>query len=575
MRKAITYLFFAATFTSFAQTQYDVNRYKESIFNTTPTAGTNIKYGAAPVWTVPYQNTDLKLNVYQPAGDINAKRPLIIFAHAGGYLNGSKNVDDMIALCDSFARKGYVTATIDYRKGFNPLDAESAERAVYRGIQDAKASVRFFKEKATLYGIDTNNIFFGGMSAGAFSALNVGYMDKESERPQSTYGGGLVNNLQCLDCAGNTYPHSSKVKGILDYWGAVNDTTIIEAGDIPILIIHGENDPTVPYEYGHPFGLPTLPNTYGGLPIYKRATNLGMDVEFFTSTGPLHMLDGSDNGTFPPSGPNSFWSDTLLPVTKNFLLRLIKPQPIKISDDTIYVCGNGPAQFVVSNTITSHYKWLYNASQVQSASNNNSSILQLNYNGPGTYNVGVVEFNEILCASDTLNFVVIVHPTPSADFTYAIANSYDVNFTNTNSNATSYDWNFGDGAQSTDPNPSHTYASNGTYNVKLVATNQFGCVDTIVKTVTINQLGLAINTANAAIQIYPNPVTDILFISNTDMEKVSIQVMDINGRVIYNTNEYTNSSMIEIPTQTWNKGMYFVTVSSENGQQANMKLIRE
>ena len=256
-------------------------------------------------------------------------------------------------------------------------------------------------------------------------------------------------------------------------------------------------------------------------------------------------------------------------------MRLIKPQPIKISDDTIYVCGNGPAQFVVSNTITSHYKWLYNASQVQSASNNNSSILQLNYNGPGTYNVGVVEFNEILCASDTLNFVVIVHPTPSADFTYAIANSYDVNFTNTNSNATSYDWNFGDGAQSTDPNPSHTYASNGTYNVKLVATNQFGCVDTIVKTVTINQLGLAINTANAAIQIYPNPVTDILFISNTDMEKVSIQVMDINGRVIYNTNEYTNSSMIEIPTQTWNKGMYFVTVSSENGQQANMKLIRE
>ena len=33
--------------------------------------------------------------------------------------------------------------------------------------------------------------------------------------------------------------------------------------------------------------------------------------------------------------------------------------------------------------------------------------------------------------------------------------------------------------------------------------------------------------------------------------------------------------MIEIPTQTWNSGMYFILVSSENGQQANVKLIKE
>lgn len=575
MKKAITYFFFAATFTSFAQTQYDGNRYRESVFNAPPTAGMNIKYGAAPVWTVPYQNTDLKLNVYQPAGDIHNKRPLIIFAHAGGYLNGSKDVNDMVALCDSFARKGFVTATIDYRKGFNPLDAESAERGVYRGIQDAKASVRFFKEKATLYGIDTNNIFFGGMSAGGFSALNVAYMDKESERPQSTYGGGTVNNLQCLDCAGNAYPHTSKVKGILDFWGAVNDTTIIEAGDIPLLIMHGVNDPTVPYEYGHPFGLPTLPNTYGGLPIYKRAMNLGMDVEFVTSNGPLHMLDGSDNGTFPASGPNSFWSDTLLPVTKNFLLRLIKPQTTKISDDTLYFCGNGMAQFVVSNNINSHYEWFYDANQVQTISNNNGSILKLNYATPGTYTVNVLEFNQLLCASDTLKFVIIVKTAPTASFAANTISTSDVSFINTSTNAISYAWNFGDGTQSTSENPTHTYSGNGVYTVQLVATSANGCQNTTTQTVTMDQLGLDLNTANASIQVYPNPVTDILFISNEKLEKLNIQIMDINGRVIYLTTEYTSNSMIEISTEGWNKGMYFVTVSNENGQQANMKLIRE
>lgn len=573
MRKLITLLILAISFSSFSQ--YDGNRYRESVFNTPATGQSNIKYGAAPVWTVPYQNTDLKLNVYQPAGDVHTKRPLIIFAHAGGYLNGSKDVNDMVALCDSFARKGYVTATIDYRKGFNPLDGESAERAVYRGVQDAKAAVRFFKEKRNLYGIDTNNIFFGGMSAGAFSALYVGYMDKESERPQSTYGGGTVNNLQCLDCAGNSYPHTSKVKGILDYWGAVTDTTIIEAGNIPILIMHGANDPTVPYGYGHPFGLFTLPNTHGGSHIYQRAMNLGLDVEFVTSTGPLHMLDGSDNGTFPAAGPNSFWSDTLLPVTEKFLLRLIKPQTTKISSDTLYFCGNGLAQFAVSNTITSHYVWLYDNTQSITIANNNTSNLQLQFNTPGTYSVDVLEFNELLCASDTLKFTVIVHPAPVANFTYSITDLSSVNFINTSVNAVSYAWNFGDGTLANTQNPVHNYTSNGTYTVTLVVTTAEGCTKTIVKTITIEQLGLDINTANASIQIYPNPVDNILFISNAKMEKLNIQVVDINGRIIYNTNDFSNSSIIEIPTQTWNKGMYFVTVSSENGQQATMKLVRE
>ena len=148
MRKTLTFLFLAATFTSIAQ--YDANRYRESIFNTVATAQTNIKYGAASVWTLPYGNTDLFLNVYQPTGDIHTQRPLIIFAHAGGFLNGNKDVDDMVALCDSFARKGYVTATIDYRKGFNPVSNGSAERAVYRGVQDGKAAVLFCAVKLFL-----------------------------------------------------------------------------------------------------------------------------------------------------------------------------------------------------------------------------------------------------------------------------------------------------------------------------------------------------------------------------------------------------------------------------------------
>ncbi len=44
-----------------------------------------------------------------------------------------------------------------------------------------------------------------------------------------------------------------------------------------------------------------------------------------------------------------------------------------------------------------------------------------------------------------------------------------------------YEWFFGDGTTSTLQNPSHTYSSTGTYDVKLVVTDQFGCTDTIFK----------------------------------------------------------------------------------------------
>src|SRR5690606_5007466 len=82
--------------------QYNENRYRHAIFSQV-NAQTDVQYGSAPQWVWPYLNESLKLNVYQPDGDVIANRPLIIFAHAGGFLNGSKDVDDMVALCDSFA----------------------------------------------------------------------------------------------------------------------------------------------------------------------------------------------------------------------------------------------------------------------------------------------------------------------------------------------------------------------------------------------------------------------------------------------------------------------------------------
>ena len=66
---------------------------------------------------------------------------------------------------------------------------------------------------------------------------------------------------------------------------------------------------------------------------------------------------------------------------------------------------------------------------------------------------------------------------PAAKFAisgFEVAAPTTITFINFSSNATSYLWNFGDGSTSTDFNPTHTYATNGSYLLKLTATGPEG-----------------------------------------------------------------------------------------------------
>lgn len=549
---------------------YDSSRYlTTNIFGASLTTN-DIQYGSAPQWVWPYWNDDLYLNVSVPNGDSNQKRPLIIFSHAGGFINGSKDVDDMVAICDTFARMGFVTATIEYRMGFDPLDGASAERAVYRGIQDGKTAIRYFKTNASMYDIDTNYVFFGGMSAGGFMALNVGFMDKESERPSSTYGGGTVNDLGCLDCGDNSGV-TSNVRGILDYWGAVDDTLIIEsANDTPVLIMHGENDPTVPFVYGHPFGLSTLPNTYGGQPINERCNNLGVNHTFVTSQGPLHMLDGSSNGTWNPA-PNSFWRDTLLPQTTLFIYNLIKPNTAMVSQQSQLVCTGSTVTFEVTNDhVNSYFVWDYDNSNINLVSFNlHDKTLELQFNTAGTYQVKVVEFNEILCAGDTLVFDIEVEQTPTADFTY-LTNGLDVTFTNTSTNGVTYLWDFGDGTTSTDTNPIHNYLQTGDYTVTLLATSTNGCVSTVnSQTFNVTNVGIEEFSQNF---IYNNPFTNAIQLQ-ADAPFSLVRVYSISGQLMFTAQP--NSNQLNIETSNWASGLYILESVDQNNVVNSIKLIKQ
>lgn len=81
-----------------------------------------------------------------------------------------------------------------------------------------------------------------------------------------------------------------------------------------------------------------------------------------------------------------------------------------------------------------------------------------------------------------------VTPIPTAEFTYrASVVSGMIYFTNASVNANSYKWDFGDGKTGDDLNPSHTYTSNGSYQVSLIAVGE-NQNSVIVKNVSVNNV---------------------------------------------------------------------------------------
>lgn len=91
----------------------------------------------------------------------------------------------------------------------------------------------------------------------------------------------------------------------------------------------------------------------------------------------------------------------------------------------------------------------------------------------GTYTVTLTASNAAGSSSVSEAITVTDGTPPTAAFAFTV-NNKQVNFVDQSVGATSWSWDFGDGSQSTERNPIHTYASTGTYTVVLTATNAAG-----------------------------------------------------------------------------------------------------
>ena len=238
-------------------------------------------------------NWDAKLDIYQPRG-LKAPSPTVMYFHGGGWTNGAKEGAAFSLL--PYLQMGYTVVNVEYRL----TDVAPAPAAV----EDARCALRWIYRNAKPYNFDTTKIVTTGNSAGGHLALTTGMLPGSSELDLTCPGdraGGASN-----PGSNNTDP--LKVAAIVDWYGItdvnellsgpnrrswaaawlgtmpnrdavarmVSPLTYVKAGIPPIISVHGDADPTVPYtqktrlhdalqKAGLPHELVTVPNgKHGG-----------------------------------------------------------------------------------------------------------------------------------------------------------------------------------------------------------------------------------------------------------------------------------------------------------------------
>ncbi|MGK0388925.1 MAG: acetyl esterase/lipase [Maribacter sp.] len=281
---------------------------------------------------------ELKMDIYEPVGDDATERPLALVFHTGNFLpsvtnggiTGLKTDSSTIEICTRLAKMGYTAAAVDYRLGWNPLAGTQPERALgliqaaYRGIQDGRTAVRFFKDDynngGNNYSVDPNRIVSIGTGTGGYLVLGMATLDEYTEIVTTTNGPGKF--LLDLDAdgtpetpmvvpayhgdiegkaltvtpdnafglpAGDTtcYPNfvdeSSDIQLVMNVGGALGDVSWMDANSVPIISVQSAYDIFAPYEDAVLI-VPTtgdpIVQVQGGKVIAETQDGLGLNQSF-------------------------------------------------------------------------------------------------------------------------------------------------------------------------------------------------------------------------------------------------------------------------------------------------------
>jgi len=242
------------------------------------------------------KSVTLMLDVYEPFNDtIGVKRPLLVLAHGGSFVQGSRKSADMVTICTNMAKRGYVVASIQYRLGINIFSGNTLEKefshAVWRATQDGRAAIRWFNRNAAdtnTFSINKNLIFTGGVSAGGVLGMHLAFLDKVSELAQTVIDTNLLGGIE-----GNsgTAGFNWRVNGVVNLCGAINNINFMpDNKNVKLCSMHGTNDQTVPYKTDYFYFLSgPVAILQGSYSIDSLAKSIGIYSDFYTFNNAPHV----------------------------------------------------------------------------------------------------------------------------------------------------------------------------------------------------------------------------------------------------------------------------------------------
>ncbi len=280
----------------------------------------------------------LLMDVYEPMADPNTSRPLVILMHTGNFLprivngsiQGTRQDSSAVEISTRLAKMGYVVASIDYRLGWNPavpsqpLRALGLIQAAYRGIQDGRTAVRYFRadaDGANTFQINSDRIAIWGNGTGGYIGLGMATLDNYNEilmteMPQGKFFFDHDNDAGTPDIpmvlpdyhgdiegkdlviapadgfgfsAGDTSnfsnhaAYSSDVDLVLNVGGALGDIAWLDENTPPIISYHHYKDPFAPYEsrvLTVPGTLDNIVEVQGSKTIAEKQNTLGNNDVF-------------------------------------------------------------------------------------------------------------------------------------------------------------------------------------------------------------------------------------------------------------------------------------------------------
>ncbi len=196
----------------------------------------------------------LKLDIYAPTRTSSVPAPAAMFVHGGAWSTGDKVSSEGAPEITELVNRGYMVASVDYRL---------APRYIFPSqIEDVKCAVRYLRANAPALNIDPSRIGAWGASAGGHLVSLLGTTDQSANMEGD---GGYSNQSSRVQAVVDLYgradlttipqtrPDLLPIFGGADNLARYSPVTYVSRDDPPFLIIHGDQDTTVPPQLSQEF----------------------------------------------------------------------------------------------------------------------------------------------------------------------------------------------------------------------------------------------------------------------------------------------------------------------------------